>query len=77
MKFLRFKDIKIGDKVSQDIYPEAAFRVDGFKGRFVVLVIWPPRDPEEIMKLTPLAFERMKFVTVLDIMKKRFGKNAE
>ncbi|GAI90838.1 unnamed protein product, partial [marine sediment metagenome] len=73
MKFLRFKDIGIGDKISQDIYPEVSFRVDGFEGRFVVLVIWPPRDPEEIMKLTPRAFERMKFVTVLDIMKKRFG----
>jgi len=77
MKFLRFKDIRVGDKISQDIYPEVPFRVDGFEGRFVVLAAWPPTDPEEILKLTPLAFEQMKFVTVLDIMKKRFGNNAK
>jgi len=77
MKFLNFKDAKIGDKISQDIYPEVAFRVDGFDGRFIVLMLWPPRDSEEIMKLTPRVFERMKFVTVLEIMEKRFGKSAK
>ncbi|MBA7632574.1 hypothetical protein ES703_40122 [subsurface metagenome] len=77
MKFLRFKDIKIADTISQDIYPEVPFRVDGFEDRFVVLSVWPRHDPEEIIKLTPLAFERMKFVTVLNIMRKRFGKNAK
>jgi len=77
MRFLKFKDIKIGDKISQDIYPEVPFRVDGFEDRFVVLAAWPPTNPEEILKLTPLAFEQMKFVMLLEIMEKRFGKNTK
>jgi len=72
MKYLKFSDIKVGDRVSQDVYPEEAFQVER-KDWLVVLVFHPPIEPEQYMQLTPRAFDRMRFVRVTDIFKKRFG----
>jgi len=73
MKHLKFGDIKMGDRVSQDVYPEEAFQVER-KDWLVVLVFHPPKGKdEEYMQLTPRAFDRMRFVRVIDIMRKRFG----
>lgn len=77
MEFLKFEDIEVGDRVSQDIYPEEAFQVDRKDKWDVVLVFHPPEKPEEYMQLTPRAFDRMRFVRVIDIMKKRFGEKDE
>lgn len=77
MKFLKFEDLKVGDRVSQDVYPEEAFQVDRKDKWDVVLVFHPPEKPEEYMQLTPRAFNRMRFMRVIDIMKERFGGKDE
>ena len=77
IKFLKFEDIKIGDRISQDVYPVEVFQVYRKDESDAVLIFHPPRKPEEYMQLTPKAFNRMRFVQVIDIMKKRFGKRTE
>lgn len=71
MKYLKFKDLKVGDRISQDVYPEEAFFVDSKNKWDVILVFHPPIKPEEYMQLTSGAFDRMRFVRVIDIFKKR------